>query len=893
MRYFGILICILISWQFVFATHNRAGEITYKQIGTQTIEMTVTTYTKASSTAADRDSIEISWGDGTSEIVYRDNNRTRYESNDLKINYYVSTHTYPGIATYTISFLDPNRISGVLNINFPNSVDIPFFLSTTFTLLDFQFQGQNNSVILLQNPIDIGCVNKVFIHNPNAFDIDGDSIAYEFTTPLQGENLPVPDYKLPDEVGSGSDNRITINPSTGEIIWDSPKIQGEYNIAILVKEYRNGKLINAILRDMQILIRACENDPPKIESIDEICVLAGDTIEIPILITDPNIGQKVKFSVTGGPLSVENPIKVISPSNFSDVPFNASILWNTDCSHISPQSYQLVFRAVDNFFPDSSGLAFLKTVRITVVGPPPKNVQLTTQTDSNMLTWDYPYTCNQLTEPKHLGFSIWRRELTSSYVQDTCYPSLENSPYIKIKSLTNEFIADNYVYVDPDVDPNTYYCYRVQPEFAKISSSGIPFFKFSGLASEEICAEVKRNIPLLTKVSVDSTDKVTGQIHIRWTKPRHPDFDTLINTGPYTYELKEIAINGEKTLVSRTYPYFKSKIDSNYIADNLNTLENQFEYLISVKSQGKNHDSPKATSIFLRAVPGHKQINLSWNSVKPWKPLQFKILAVDGQNTTLLASTLDTFYTLTNLENGKSYCFIVEEQGAYQSTQIENPLINFSQKVCSTPYDNQAPCVTTIRLQSVCDQLEVNSDISELYNNVIWNSPSVICPDSSEDLAGFNIYFKPSGSDEFSLLSQVSSNSLSYQHPLTIYTTGCYTVTSFDNDGNESPISNTVCSEQCPIYILPNTFTPNGDGSNDVFIPRKNLFVVQVDFKVFNQWGNLLYETSDPNLNWTGVDINGKEVDTGTYYYTCAIYVDSEIEPEQYKILSGFIQIFK
>ena len=88
----------------------------------------------------------------------------------------------------------------------------------------------------------------MFIHNPNAYDIDGDSLAYEFTSPLQGVDMPVPDYKLPDEVGASINNHITINPKTGEIYWDSPKIQGEYNITILVKEYRQGKLINSILK---------------------------------------------------------------------------------------------------------------------------------------------------------------------------------------------------------------------------------------------------------------------------------------------------------------------------------------------------------------------------------------------------------------------------------------------------------------------------------------------------------------------------------------------------------------------------------------------------------------------------------------------------------------------
>ena len=111
----------------VMATHNRAGEITYVQTGPLTIMMTVTSYTKTSSVAADRDSIEIFWGDGTSEFVQRTNGNGQPLANDIKLNLYQKEHTYPGRATYTIGFADPNRVANILNVNFPNSVEVEFF----------------------------------------------------------------------------------------------------------------------------------------------------------------------------------------------------------------------------------------------------------------------------------------------------------------------------------------------------------------------------------------------------------------------------------------------------------------------------------------------------------------------------------------------------------------------------------------------------------------------------------------------------------------------------------------------------------------------------------------------------------------------------------------------
>ena len=109
MGKFWVLVLFLSLWfaDDLMATHNRAGEITVRQTGDLTVEVTVTTYTKTSSTQADRDSVEVFWGDGSSEYVFRINGEGEPLSNNRKLNYYVASHTYPGRATYTISMMDP------------------------------------------------------------------------------------------------------------------------------------------------------------------------------------------------------------------------------------------------------------------------------------------------------------------------------------------------------------------------------------------------------------------------------------------------------------------------------------------------------------------------------------------------------------------------------------------------------------------------------------------------------------------------------------------------------------------------------------------------------------------------------------------------------------------
>ena len=66
---------------------------------------------------------------------------------------------------------------------------------------------------------------------------------------------------------------------------------------------------------------------------------------------------------------------------------------------------------------------------------------------------------------------------------------------------------------------------------------------------------------------------------------------------------------------------------------------------------------------------------------------------------------------------------------------------------------------------------------------------------------------------------------------------------------------------------VPNVFTPNNDGMNDKF-EVMSLGIDQFRMEVYNRWGQMMYETSNPNLGWNGgVDNSADKVPDGTYYY--------------------------
>lgn len=885
----------------VSATHNRSGEITYRQIGPLTIRATITTYTKASSTAADRDSLLLNWGDGNAQMVARSNgNGDIIPGEDIKVNFYTAEHTYPGRATYTLSFADPNRVNNIVNVNFPNSVDVPFFVSTTFTLINTQFQGFNNSVVLLQPPIDFACNNQRFVHNPNAFDIDGDSLSYELVVPLQAEGEVVPAYQYPDQVSAGPNNNISLDPITGDFVWDSPKQSGEYNIAIKINEYRNGVLLNSVIRDMQIRVQSCQSLPPTIEVEEEFCVVAGERLEIPVTADDPDEGQLVRINATGGPFLVDySPAILTGDNEFSEKPVTKFFIWDTKCEHIAENPYQLVFRAQDNSINGNSGLTTLKTVKIRVVGPPPQNLDAEVDFEDITLSWDLPYSCDQTIDDYFIGFSVWRKINSSSLEIDSCTPGLDNRGYSVVNFLTSQNDGNTYTFTDTEVEKGLIYCYRVLANFARQTSSGNPFNIVESLSSNEICVTLQQDLPLITKADVTETSRNDGQTRIEWIKPKIPDFDTLANPGPYSYQLQRSTdgINFSNISgASFTANSFAESIQLNYTDTNINTRDIQYYYKVDFYADGSLYSSsPTSSTVYLSINSSDKRNLISWQEDTSWENYSYNIYREEnGSGTFDLINTVSGLtYEDKAVQNDLDYCYVVESFGTYGIEGTPEIITNFSQEICGTPIDTVGPCTPQLTVKNPCNDNADFSPNAALVNSLSWTRSDFICEDSG-DIESYNIYFSSSTTEEAELIAVLDASENRYEHLPEQGINGCYSISAVDSLGNEGIASDFICVNNCPIYSLPNTFTPNQDGANELFHPLENRFVTEVRFEVFNRWGNKVFETTNPELNWDGKDMNGNVLDQGTYYYSCLVYdMDLEGFRNQVNQLSGYIHIFR
>jgi gliding motility-associated-like protein len=89
-----------------------------------------------------------------------------------------------------------------------------------------------------------------------------------------------------------------------------------------------------------------------------------------------------------------------------------------------------------------------------------------------------------------------------------------------------------------------------------------------------------------------------------------------------------------------------------------------------------------------------------------------------------------------------------------------------------------------------------------------------------------------------------------------------------------------VLVEEKDDVFVPNSFTPNGDGLNDVFKPVLNLATIKsYQILVLNRWGEVIFESNNPNLGWNGQDKNGSVL---SGVYLCLINVSKLNNKEVY-----------
>ncbi len=393
------------------------------------------------------------------------------------------------------------------------------------------------------------------------------------------------------------------------------------------------------------------------------------------------------------------------------------------------------------------------------------------------------------------------------------------------------------------------------------------------------------------------------------------------NQATNTVTSLEVSING-----TGNYQKYKNLTAGNTVDTLRNLLPAEATYCFRLVSHDACSNfkaySTEVCTIYANIKAVNSAINLNWQTVYPGS---FNNLDVyrDNNLLTSLTGTPLTFSDSTAICN-LSYCYRVQANYSGGALSVAN-------QVCATAFstDNPPP-VTDISAQYDNNQITwrwqppANDSIKTYYvysgagnlvdttaqttlsveeklsdncirvtaENICGNRSATgnpVCPlvvegttaaDGTVNLRWNSYTGWQNGVNTYKVViydaNQVRTDSLdvstqtTYDHPLPAGNeqVSYYRIWAIANDANlPYSYSNLLRVERPPIIGIPNSFTPNGDNINDLFI-IDGKYVQSVQLKIFNRWGNLIY-AADSNA-WDGT-VNGQKVPLGTYIYQAII----------------------
>lgn len=273
-----------------FASHILGGEIYYDSLGNNQYKITIEIYRDCNGfTAYDNPLIyTVFYGDGSYfgefnvalystqllPVVYDDPCVTAPNNICVEKGLYIDTITLPFNPTgYHISYQRccwANNVDNIINPG-DNGITLTTFIPGS-DLTNIYNQGARFN----NYPPLVLCSQNTLNFDHSAYDPDGDSLVYELASPLEGGGLanvtPNPESPPPYSdvqwnpnfsglIPFGLGSIITINSQNGQMAF-TPNQIGNFVAGVMVKEYRNGILINSKIRTFSFRVVACQIEVP-------------------------------------------------------------------------------------------------------------------------------------------------------------------------------------------------------------------------------------------------------------------------------------------------------------------------------------------------------------------------------------------------------------------------------------------------------------------------------------------------------------------------------------------------------------------------------------------------------------------------------------------------------
>ncbi len=310
---FGFILIFIaaLSVQKANASHITGSDISYRCIGGNQYEVSVTIYRDCSGISVSTSIlVNVESPCGTQTVTCnQDPLQSGLEVSQLcptalstcQGGSYqgVEVYTYTGLVTlqpncglYTFSYAECCRNTST---NIINSTGIGYSVEAT---LNSDIVACESAPTFTSLPVPYFCVGQPVNYSHGAIDVDGDSLVYQLVYPLDDLGAPIAfnaPYTATDPMTTSTG--FGFDTLTGQMTF-TPTQQGVYVVDVFVSEYRNGVLIGTTMRDIQIVIINCSNNAPAINNCLNTSNVTG------AVVTDCNSigvcpGQTVSFTISG------------------------------------------------------------------------------------------------------------------------------------------------------------------------------------------------------------------------------------------------------------------------------------------------------------------------------------------------------------------------------------------------------------------------------------------------------------------------------------------------------------------------------------------------------------------------------------------------------------------
>jgi gliding motility-associated-like protein len=851
-----LLACLFFLVQPTVANHVKGGYIEYKyngtgaSSGTSNYTITVTVFFSCT-TNGPKQSVYLGiYNAGTNALAasklinYTTVNtisKTSYSpcmSNPPSICYEIRTFVYtvdlPDIAAgYVLAVQDALRVSGIINItNSGNSgITITAMIPGTINSVDYHKNSSPNFLFL---DTAIICYNGNFSYPFKATDADGDSLSYSFGSGLNVSNpsgqtsstvpgappYPVLTYTSGYSGTSPLSSSVTIDPATGLLSGTAPGTTGEYVVAVYVKEWRNGVLIDSIKKELQIYVYNCTLSAASLKSSYTNCndytfsfqneSIASNITSylwdfgVPGINTDistaatptytyPTVGTyttKLKVSNTLGCTDSASAIVKVYPG-FTPA-FNAS-----------GSCYQSPFQ-----FTDATVAQYGTVNSWSWDFGEPASATNTSATNNPMHTFA---SAGNYTVALTVGSSVGCSGSVSKTITANDKPNL-TLPFTDTLICTIDTlplianVTGNGITYSWSPATNMLYANTAHPLVWPKDTT-----VYTVTVSQNACVTTG-------SITVNTLDFITVQLPADTTVCKTDSF-TL---NPVSYALKYLW-SPATGLSSSTEKYPKAYADNDItytVTANLGKCQDQKSMHVKVVPYPLVYAGADTTICY----GGTAQLNASMVAANfNWSPVN--TLTNAGTLRPVAQPTTSTPYVIT----------VTDTLGCPKPVSDTVTVFVTPKIIVFAGNDTAVVIGQPLQLNALA-----NAGITLNYN---WNPASWL-----SDATIYNpIATFPSSVDSITYVVTASTQD------------GCY--------GSDA-LTVKVFKTNADIF-MPNAFSPNADGRNDVFKPVLVGIKKLTIFSIYNRWGQLVYTTSQNGKGWDGT-IHGQKQDTGTYVYMVA-----------------------